>query len=83
MEKKNNFLKWLGENYKVDSIQKTVIGNTMTVDTFTLSDGRVFVVADRALVSYDGGYYLSYTSGDETDKVIETIVWNNSWSKGS
>lgn len=83
MEKMNNFLDWLGEDYKVTSIQKTVIGNSMTVDTFTLSDGRVFVVAERALVSYNRGFYLSYTRGDETDKAIETIVWNWSLNKGA
>jgi hypothetical protein len=48
----------------------------MSVDTITLSDGRVFVEAERALVSYDNGFYMSYRKGDETDKVIETIVWN-------
>lgn len=76
MANTNHFLKWLGEDYKVTSIQKTVLGKTMTVNTVTLSDGRVFVEAERALVSYDGGFYMSYRKGDETDKVIETIVWN-------
>jgi hypothetical protein len=83
MEKTNHFLQWLGEDYKVTSIQKTVLGKTMTTNTITLSDGRVFVEAERALVSYDGGFYMSYRKGDETDKVIETIVWNWSWNEGA
>ena len=74
MENTNSFLKWLGDNYQVVSIKRQVIGNTMTTETFTLSDGRVFVSAERALVSYDGGYYLPYIKGDETDKVIKTIL---------
>ena len=83
MEKTNHFLQWLGEDYKVTSVKKTVMGNTMTLNTVTLSDGRVFVEAERALVSYDNGYYMSYRKGDETDKVIETIVWNWSWNEGA
>jgi hypothetical protein len=74
MENTNSFLKWLGSDYQVISIKTQVIGNTMTTETFTLSDGRVFVSADRALVSFDNGYYLPYIKGDETDKVIETIL---------
>ena len=83
MENTNHFLQWLGEDYKVTSIQKTVLGKTMTTNTITFSDGRVFVEAERALVSYDNGFYMSYRKGDETDKVIETIVWNWSSNKGA
>ena len=78
MENTNEFLRWLGNDYEVVSIKSQVIGNTLTTDTYTLSDGRVFVVADRALVSYDKGYYMTYERKDETYKVIETIVWNYS-----
>lgn len=74
MENTNRFLRWLGEDYKVTSIQETVIGKTMTLNTVTLSDGRVFVEAERALVSYDNGYYMPYKKGDETDKIIQAIV---------
>lgn len=79
MENTNGFLKWLGDDYKVVSIKEQVIGNTLTTDTYTLSDGRIFVVADRALVSYDNGYYMPYERSSETCKVIETIVWYHSW----
>ena len=68
----NDFLKWLGDNYKVVSAKVIVIGNTLTTTTYTLEDGRVFVSADRALVSYYG-HYMSYKKGDETDKVIKSF----------
>lgn len=83
MENRNHFLKWLGEDYKVTSVKETVMGNTMTLNTVTLSDGRVFVEAERALVSYDNGYYMSYKKGDETDKVVQAIVWNFTLNKGA
>ena len=79
MKQTNEFLRWLGNDYEVVSIKTQVIGNTLTTDTYTLSDGRTFVVADRTLVSYDKGYYMTYERKDETSKVIETIVWNYSY----
>lgn len=72
----NGFIKWLGTETKVISITKQSIAKTLTVTTVELENNRRFVSADRALVSYDNGFYQSYEKGDETDLLIEHLINN-------
>jgi hypothetical protein len=69
-------MKWLGSDYKIKSIKDQTIANTMSISIIELEDGRKFVSADRALVSYDNGFYQSYKKGDETDLLIEKLQEN-------
>jgi hypothetical protein len=69
----NNFMKWLGSDYKIKSIKDQTIANTMSISIIELEDGRKFVSADRALVSYDNGFYQPYVKKDETDLLIEKL----------
>lgn len=70
----NSFIQWLQQGSQVVIKEiNTVIGNSMSVTTFTLADNRVFVSADRALVSYNGGYYMNYNKLDETDLCISNL----------
>lgn len=80
----NDFLVWLSKGSKrLSTMKSEVIGGTLTIKTFTLSDGRVFVSADRALVSYDNGTYMNYSKGDETDVVILDIENKGDYVQGA
>jgi len=63
----SNFIKWVG-NSKIKSQKSQTIANTMSIYIYTLDDDRVFVVADCALISYDGGFYEAFTKGSEMFK---------------
>lgn len=75
----NAFIKWLGDNPIIVDDKEVVIANSLTCMIYTLLDGRVFVSADRALVSYDGGFYMNYEKGDETDLMILTLSANTQY----
>lgn len=80
----NDFLVWLSKGSSiVKSVYTQVIGVTLTVKVYTLADGRVFVSADRALVSYDNGTYMNYSKGDYTDNAIMNIEYKGSYAQGA
>jgi len=68
----SHFIKWLG-NSTIKSQKSQTIAGTMTITTYTLDDDRVFVVADNALVSYDGGFYESFNKDGDIFKVIRCL----------
>jgi len=72
----SHFIQWLGSDYTIKSIKDQTIANTMSISIIELEDNRKFVSADRALVSYDNGFYASYKKGDETDLLIEKLIEN-------
>ena len=69
-----SFLKWLEEgSTQLKSVGRVTVDKSLSVKTFVLLDGRQFTLAEDALVSYDGGYYLSITRGSDELKAIEAI----------
>lgn len=63
---------------KVKSVQKTCVANTLSCIIITLVDinstEKVVVVADRALISYDNGFYFHINKGDEIDTLILSLI---------
>jgi len=73
-KRKSCFLKWLEKgSTQLESVGRATIDKSLSVKTFKLLDGRQFTLAEDALVSYDGGYYLSITRGSDELKAIEAI----------
>lgn len=80
----NDFIQWLAKGSQiVANRDRKIIGNTLTVVIYTLMDGRTFVTADRALVSYDEGYYMPYSKGDDTDSLILSMDSKGAYAQGA
>ncbi len=79
-----DFLEWLGDSRHVVIVSKQCVANTLSCTIITVTDEslehKIFVSADRGLVSYDTGRYQQYSKGDEVDKVIEDLIKSyNNW----
>lgn len=71
----SRFIEWLEKGSKeVQNVEIQVVRNTLTCYIITLSDDRVFVSADRGLVSYDCGYYEPYVKESNIDNIIEKMI---------
>lgn len=81
---KNDFISWLNKgSLIVTNRDRKLIGNTLTAIIYTLSDGRVFVTCESALVSYDEGFYMNYSKGDETDRLILEMENKGEYAQGA
>ena len=73
----NNFKKYINGT-SVKSVTRQCVANTLSCVIITLVDinsiEKVVVVADRALVSYDNGFYFHIDKGDEIDTLILSLI---------
>lgn len=63
----------------VKSVTKQVVANTLTCVIVNLECcitgcEKVIVIADRCMVSYDNGYYISISKGDEIDTLLLGMI---------
>lgn len=79
------FTKWLGTNNTVVTVVEQVVGQSLSCTIVTVSDNetlqlKTFVRVERALVSYDKGFYTKISHCDEIDKLIDELIEKyNNW----